>query len=284
MAINPSSTKTGLFLFPVLLASLWLASPVHAQETEKSRCFNLEGLSPSLRQKSEAYLLKALDTESLFTIVGGLKPMSAGFYSQPISALQDIDELRLIVARWRCGDEIHADVVHYASAHASGRHVRGVIFSLPALKRKIEEQSGLFSRWGITPNASPTEVLMAVDDARDASRFAGYGYLFGYPDEAVHFFVNAAIRQEMGDNSRERDSRAIPTFQRETGQFTYAVPKGAEETEADRQLRERARAILEAYRSRRASYVGDGKPGVAALLRDWFCPTDNQCSPENAAR
>lgn len=314
----------------VRLASvlLFVSAPAFAHATVKDQCFDLSSLSPELRSKSEMYLLKALDTEHLFTLVTGLKPMSGGFYDGTVSigtgimteqeadqtimqyagkkpaqlqeeqaqdlqmaksvkahrqALQEVEDVRRILSTWRCGDEIHADLAHYATTHGGKRHLQGVIFSLPALKNTIAQKQRFFSRWAITPHSNPLEVLMAVEYARDTSRFAGYGYLFGYPDPAVMFFASALASEDTTGNFVRREFRAIPTFERETGQFTYAVPQGSQETDEDRRLRARAEAILEAYKQRRARYIGPGKPGAAALLRDWFCTSDNHCSPANAA-
>jgi hypothetical protein len=314
-------------LFVLALAGITSSEAAQAQTNSKSHCFNTDGLSPELRQKSEQYLLEALDSEALFTLVGALKPMSSGFYNARISTsipamsqadaqkavdelgskrqskltederarlaeakssvarsttLKEADDLRQIAATWRCGDEVHADIVHFATPHSGNRHIEGVLFSRPALAKMIQQKEKFFSRWSITPHSNPIEVLMAVDYARDASRFAGYGYLFGYPDQAVRFFVDSSVHQDMTGDFVTRDFRAIPTFQRDTGQFTYAVPKGVEETEADQRLKAQASKILAAYKVRREQYVGPGKPGVAALLRDWFCAEEHACSPENA--
>jgi hypothetical protein len=32
--------------------------------------------------------------------------------------------------------------------------------------------------------------------------------------------------------------------------------------------------ILAEYRQRREKFIGDGKPGIVALLRDWYCTAD----------
>lgn len=299
-----------------------------ATSTEKARCFDTERLSPPLREKSEALLLQALDTEHLFTIATGLKPMSAGFFRADVSlfapdmdateaeaviatqgdadvdaldatdraeletarrartrsqALEEIEDVRSILATWRCGGQIHADLVHYAISRGGERQVHAVVFALPSVRQLLTDKAAFFSRWAFTPSANPLEVVSAVEYARDATRFAGYGYLFGYPDEAVQFFATASTLQDVTGSFVVRDFRAIPTFQRDDGQFTYAVSRGEEESTADRELKARAAKILEAYKARRSDYIGEGKPGAAALLRDWFCPSESRCSPADAA-
>jgi hypothetical protein len=47
----------------------------------------------------------------------------------------------------------------------------------------------------------------------------------------------------------------------------------------DTALKEKAGRILAAYRERRAKYIGDGKPGAAALVRDWLDDGSGFCAP-----
>lgn len=323
-----SAGPTSRLLLVLALLALSVSGPTSAQPTQKSACFDAGTLSPALQARSEALLLDALDSEHLYTLATGLKPMSAGFFgaqvamSAPdmaaeqaqrvlddhadadlsrldatartdletaravqarIAALQEIEDVRTILATWRCGGQIHADLVHYANARGGERALHAVVFALPSVRRLMVHKAPFFSRWGFTASTSPVEIVNTIEYARDATRFAGYGYLFGYPDDAVHFFATAATSQDVTGTFVVRDFRAIPTFQRDTGQFTYAVARGADETAADGALKARAARILDAYKTRRAQYIGEGKPGAAALVRDWFCPSDDHCDPSAAA-
>jgi len=196
-------------------------------------------------------------------------------------ALEKIDLTRKILEKWRCGDEIFADVEHFAREFDGKRFLDAVVFSRPKLRRMLGEKTDFFSRWGITENSHPLAVLYAVEYEKTTARNAGYGYLFGYPDNAVRFFVEAANEEDLTGRFVERGFVSIPTFARETNAFVYAVPKNYTEMETDKILRARAERILSAYKKRRAEYIGAGKKGVVEMLRDWFC--DNQkCSPENA--
>ena len=56
----------------------------------------------------------------------------------------------------------------------------------------LSERKDFFSRRGITENSHPLEVLYAIEYEATTARNASYGYLFGYPDMAVRFFVEAA--------------------------------------------------------------------------------------------
>ena len=71
--------------------------------------------------------------------------------------------------------------------------------------------------------------------------------------------------------ARESDSRADLRPTPERSNFVWTVAKGHETNDADRALFARAAQILAAYTERRVRYIGAGKPGAFALLRDWYC-------------
>lgn len=88
-------------------------------------------------------------------------------------------------------------------------------------------------------------------------RWRGYGYLFGFPDEAVGFFVQAGIEGDATQKVVPRD-------------FVYAVPKGAPESATDRTLREAAAPIYRKYADRRPRFITPDQTGAVALWRAWL--------------
>lgn len=311
----------------ILLALCCLSAGARAQSVSRAECFAFETLPVDERKRAEELLLKALDSEALYTIVGNIKPMSSGFQNFQIQVqlpriefaeaekvpkalvgkkaedltadekrrlnqakqaaerrqtLDKINETRRIFERWRCGDEIFADVYHFDRVFDGKRFLEAVVFSRPRLRRMLGEKSDFFSRWGITTDSHPLEILYAVDRDETGARFGGYGYLFGYPDYAVQFFVEAAGREEFTGKFVERDFLSIPTVASEKNGFVYAVPKNYAEQEVDKDLRARAERIYTSYKKRRAEYIGEGKKGASEMLRDWFCDSKNMCSPSGA--
>jgi hypothetical protein len=301
---------------------LFFVTLTQAQSAARSDCFPFEKLPPEQRKAAEDLLLKALDSEALYTIVGGLKPISGGFHSfqaqenlprvefseaekavrelgekkaedltapeksrlnqarQAVERKQTLDkiaETKNIFAYWRCGDDLFADVQHYARVFDGKRHYDTTVFSRSSLRQKISEKADFFSRLGILPNSHPLEVLYAVEYNETSMRFAGYGYLFGYPDYAVRFFVQSSDEERITGKFVERSFVSLPTVRGEN-RFVYAVPKNHIENEADKALRAKAEPIFNEYKRRRAEYIGEGKKGVVEMMRDWFCNAQNQCS------
>jgi hypothetical protein len=56
------------------------------------------------------------------------------------------------------------------------------------------------------------------------------------------------------------------------------------ENEADRKILAEASSVLADYRRRRERYIGDGKPGVIELLRDWCDDGTGRCDPSYSDR
>jgi hypothetical protein len=288
------STKADMnmqrILFSIILGCV--LSPVLAQGVRRAECFPVEKLPPELRAKSEALLLKALDTEALYTIVGGLKPMSSGVASFQFSVvnpdLKKIEETRQMLATWRCGDTLYADVHHFAKTFVDPktkdemRFAEGVIFNRTAAAAALTRRPEFFAPYGLTASAHPLEILMAIEYSAPGPRWRGQGYLFGFPDYAVDFFVNAGTEQEKTGQFVKRDFYSIPVFSGGERRFVWAVPAGHQERDEDRAIKQKAEQILAEYKLRRARFIGTGKPGVIHLLRDWFDDGRGVCSLTNA--
>jgi hypothetical protein len=317
------------------LKKIWLLSllflvcfiSLKAQSAPRADCFPFEKMPADQRKRAEELLLKALDGEALYTIVGHIKPMSSGFQtfqltvriprtdsseaektvlqlgakkaeeltndekvrlSQAKQAIErqqmlgKIADTRQILENWHCGGELFADVQHYARTYEGKRFFDTVVFSRPRLRQMLTEKRDFFSRWGISSDSHPLEVLYAMEYDETGAREGGYGYMFGYPDYAVRFFVESSNEEKFTGRFVERDFRSIPTFARETNAFVYAVPKGQVENEVDKTLRAQAERIFTSYKRRRAEYIGEGKRGVVEMLRDWFCNSQDGCLPRRA--
>jgi hypothetical protein len=250
------------------------------------QCFPLEELPEGLRQKAEAALTVALDTEGLFTLVGGLKPMSTGFLSLDFPAggaePPTVEEARQILAAFRCSPALSADLQIFHAVFDGKKAADGVLFRRPRFDDEVKARP-VFQDLGVGAWEKPLQVVDVVDKDPTTKRFRAYGYLFGYPDHAVDFFVQAEEEEAKTGKFVERDFFHMPTFAKLTGGYTYAVPEGYKPVAVDLELRAKAADILASYQKRRAQFIGSGKPGPAALLRAWFDNGSGQCSPDNAA-
>lgn len=252
------------------------------------RPFPLETLPPELRPRAEEMLLRALDTEALFTIVSGMKPMSTGFYRARFNVespdLSRIDEARRILATFRNGDEIFAHVQPFWRIFDGSRYVEGVIYHAPSVRETVARHASFFAFYGISAHSHPVEVVLSFEVDRTARRNRGYGYLFGYPKHAVDFFVRAEEQRRLTNELAPRDFLQIPTHLYARGRFVYAVPRGHVPNEYDLAIQRRAEPILAYYRHIRPQYIGEGRPGVVQMLRNWFRDSQGRYSSAEAER
>ena len=200
-------------------------------------------------------LLKALDREALYTLVGGLKPLSTGFWQGKIDVATpdtaEIARVRRVLAPLR-SDTYYADVQAFATTHDGQRHVEAYIVHRAALAAIVEREAAFWSPLGITACTHPAEIVAIVDRLPRPDRWRAYGLLFGYPNYAIDFFVEANDSARTGGGEvgpgKDREFFHIPTASAAESQFTWAVPLGHIDRDEDRALRARAGAILAAYR------------------------------------
>lgn len=270
------------------LALVSLAPMAHAQNVPAKECFPVEILPATLRAEAEQTLWKLLDSEALYTVVGGLKPMSGGYVSlyfpvdKPDRAR--LEALTKILATLRCGDEVECALMPFAAVQDGKRYAEAVVFRRSAMNQMLTTYPKFFAPYGFSPAAASQPLAIAVGIERDptSARNRGLGYLYGYPKHAVDFFVTSQDEYAKTKTITPRDFFQIPTVKGNTGTFVYAIPKGQTPSAEDLKLKERAGKILAEYRKRRAKYYGPGKRGPVALLREWFKGANGLYSPENA--
>lgn len=287
------------FVAPVALAA---GAPAREQvggarrTVPRSDCFPDGELPPELQAKSDELLLKMLDGEVLYTFIGGAKPVSCrniyklrfigNWPKEPTPEfLAAAEEQRRLMSPWRCGESLGV----YVFAHPKRAGLCDTyFFNRPALTEAIRSHASHFSAMGVTATSHPIEVFMAADD-QDDNRTVGY--LFGYPDYAVDWYEEVAVPHlERTKTWPDMDRVEVPTFEKmlakrtntEMFRFNWSVPKGHVENEADRAIKARAERVFSEYKERRARYIGPGKPGAFALLRDWYCDSQGRCAIEHA--
>ncbi len=259
--------------------------PRHPQAVPRMECFPIERLPDEERHLSETILLRALDREALFTLVGGVKPVSDGFWSRWAvdRDRSEVASVRNALAAWTCGDAYAAGTLAFSVSDQGKRYTSAWVARRPALKACIRRHRADFAHMGLTPDSPPREVMAAIESAEQpGDRWRGFGRVFGYPEHAIDFFTAAGLHQRETGEFVERDFRQVPVFRADTGRFVYAVPEGAAERDEDRRLREEAGPILAYFRALRPRYVGEGKPGAVELLRDWFDDGTGWCHPAHA--
>lgn len=293
------------FVYGLLLGAFWLSGAnelgsLAAQQERATReletqlgqapaavprrdFFAIEGLPEGTRRLSEDLLLKALDSEAFYTLVGQLKPVSEGFWGGYFSVdpgdLAEIEQVREALRAWHVPEHFFADVLVYEPTTSRQRYVSAYVVHLPSLKQVIAREQVFFARWGITPETPAAEVMLAIERSRQPDdRWRGFGLVFGYPPSAIDFFVQAGMHQRSTGEFVERDFRQIATFASRSGRFVYAVPKLSPPTPEDLELQRRAAQLIGEYRRLRAQYVQPTSQ-ASRLLQDWMDDVQGSCHP-----
>jgi hypothetical protein len=168
-------------------------------------------------------------------------------------------------------------LIPYKQVWDGYRNMQMLICRTDLLDKLLETQSSFFAQWGFVPGYDPAVVLTALEFEERNDRYRAYGYLFGYPEHAVDFFVDASIHYQKTDEFVKRSFFNIPVFTSETARFTYALPEDFIPVAKDSMLFKEASVVLKQYQSIRPAYVNkNGKLEAIRLFRDWW-----QESPKN---
>lgn len=222
-------------------------------------------------------LLAALDGEGLYTVAGGIKPVSEGFWHGNVAVdaadLAAVQATRAALAPWR-NDELWADVHVFDAAYEGKRSARAYVVERRALAELLRARADFFAPYGLAPDTHPAEVMAVVERMPKLDRHRGLGLLFGYPQHAIDFFVAADAERAPGEPPLPRRFVQIPTFASPTGRFVYAVAKDDPERPADRALADAAAPVLARYRALRdalpAAADAETVLALAATLRREF--------------
>ncbi len=272
-----------IWIFSVGISSLTIAESV-----PRSECFPIEKLAPELQPKAEALLLKMMDSEALYTIIGDLKPVSSSFWNGSFSLaepnLVQLSETRQILHAFRSGNEFSAEILVFAKAQNGKKLATAWVAKNHLLDQTIASHAAFYSHYGITEGTPAVTIIEKMEHADRLDRLRASGYQYGYPDYAVDFFVNSEKIREASDDKKlvPRDFVSAPTFASPTNRFVWAIPKGSSLRPEDHQIISKAKFIFAEYTLRREQYIGEGRRGIVALIRDWFDDGQGNCSSAHA--
>ncbi|HAK11017.1 MAG TPA: hypothetical protein DIW54_11510 [Chitinophagaceae bacterium] len=212
---------------------------------------------------ADSLLRWALDHEALYTLCDTLKPMSSvRMYRLPLlspqqttrdSAQQILNQLNRVAQALR-STELSFIVNPFERSDSIYKNIELYAIRNHRLKQLIQEKEIFYGKLGIAPNTTPDAVLAITEYEQKYTRWQSYGYLFGYPEHAVQFFVQAGKQQDSTGKFVQRDFIHIPVAVANSGYFTYAVPKGYAPTAIDSSIQQSARLTLSRYQLLKKQY------------------------------
>lgn len=255
-----------------------------------------QGRSQLSMTEEQAHLLDSilqfgLDHEALYTLIGDVKPMSSlvSFYypiantdsslktkgqvldvkaKQPY--LKKIQTIQKLMAQLNFPD-LDFVVLPYQSAQGEMRIVQLSVVRVSKLDSLLQKQQSFFGQFGLVPGADPVVVLSMIEGADRYERNRGYGYLFGYPDHAIDFFIDATETYDKTGDFVKRNFFNIPAYAGREGFFVYANASDYKPSIIDSTIYYKSQSILEDYSKSRSKYLNsDSTVRAYKLLQDYY--------------
>ncbi|HYZ86367.1 MAG TPA: hypothetical protein VE621_18280 [Bryobacteraceae bacterium] len=246
----------------------------------QAECLQVDKLAAADKQIALDILADALESEALYTLATPDKPVSVGFRyvfgpeGSPETEAQ-LTSWRRAVAGLRCGSDLEWWVAPMGPAYRGKRFVHVWVARRSGVRRVMSENLDFFGNLQIDQTIGTPRLLATVDQAGSEVAFRGLGLLLGHPAAAVEYGEQQRKWQKTGLRMPQ-GSMAIPTAGARPFAWSWAQPIGAVATERVKALETRAKGVLEEYKKRKAEFIGEGKPGPAALLLAWWC-TEKGC-------
>lgn len=265
----------------VAAIALLLLACTTAQAVPRQDCFPIEQLPAELQPQARKILLKALDTEALYTIAAPIKPLSSDIHRVNWKAGTRADlvsDLQRIARAFRCGKDLEG-AFHIFDEVIEGRQYGDFFFARRSrVKETIAKNTALFARFGLSTgdvdHLSLTEIMRRIDRDRTFARMRALGLLFGYPQASIEHFMKLAELDHGKGTITPRQFTSIPTFKGETGYFIWVVPPNHRESQEEKALRTAAAPVLTQYKKLRKKWgsllQSFGPVKSIEIVRDWF--------------
>lgn len=228
---------------------------------------NLQSSHLNIFNKQEKEILeyiieKGLQREAIYTIYSPIKPMSTiGDYrvdykleysdSKFKAQIDTINLLESIVENSKF-KPIEFQIYPFNSTWDSIRTYHFCVLRKDLVSKLLEDKKDFFSSLSINQDTDYKTMLIKIENANMPDRYRALGYLFGYPDYAVDFFVEASVKGKESGELVPRQFFQIPTLKSKTGHFVYALPLDYKIGQADSLLYKKAEETLEKFKRERA--------------------------------
>lgn len=218
-------------------------------------------LSPEYKIIADSILMKALDREGLYTVSGNIKPISSIDLFQYVNStttkqtvlFSEIEKVQF-VANKLSTHKFSFILNPFSRKDSNVVNLELYVVNNQLLMNTINEHQEFYHLLGINKYVVPETVLAITEYESKYKRWRSYGYLFGYPDHAVDFFVNAGKIQDSSSVFVKRNFFQIPVFKYPSGYFTYALPLDYKPNAIDSSIYFKSINILNKYKYIRNKY------------------------------
>lgn len=251
-----------------------------------------KNLSSDEKALADTLIMKALDNEGLYTVIGRLKSMSsvtglqlslaqkdssikgARNVSDVNSAdLQKLKKYQRVINALQFGD-LKFTISPFKINQNGQRNMQINVYRRSLIDSLINANQSFYGQYGFVSGTSAEILINTTEYESKYDRFRSYGYLFGYPEHAVSFFVDAAISNDKTGEFVKRDFFQIPVYKNLKGHFVYAIPLESKPGQIDSALYKRAEYSLKVYRKLRHHHLRADSTVRAFALINKLMKTD----------
>lgn len=232
-----------------------------------------KNLSSEDKALADTLIMKALDNEGLYTVIGQLKSMSSvsglqlsiaqkdsSIKGAPkvsdinSSDLEKLKKYQRVVNALQFGD-LKFIISPFRISQSGQRNIQINLYRKSLVDSLINANLSFYAQFGFVKGTQAEILINTTEYESKYDRFRSYGYLFGYPEHAVSFFVDAAISNDKTGVFVKRNFFQIPVHTNLKGHFVYALPLDSKPGPIDSALYKRADHSLKLYRRYRQKYM-----------------------------
>jgi hypothetical protein len=251
-------------------------------------------LSAEEKSIADTLIMKALDNEGLYTVLGRLKSMSTvkdlrlsiaqkDSSIKGASSVTDInssDILKLkkyqrVVNALDFGD-LKFIMSPFKISQNGQRYIQINLYRRSMIDSLINVNQSFYGQFGFVSGTQAEILINTTEHESKYDRFRSYGYLFGYPEHAVNFFVDASISNDQTGVFVKRNFFQIPVHSNQKGHFVYAMPLDSKPGLIDSAIYKRAEHSLNIYRSVRQEYMKPDSSFKALALLNKLLKTNER--------
>lgn len=210
-------------------------------------------LNPESKIIADTIIMNTLDREGLYTLSGNIKSISSIYFFQNKS-ITEIEKVQY-VAKQLSTDRFTFILNPFSRKDSNAVSFELYIVNNSLLENTINKHSLFYNQLGINKLANAETILAITEYESRYNRWRSYGYLFGYPDHAVDFFVAAGKVQDSSSEFVKRNFFQIPVHKSTLGYFTYALPLDYKPSMIDSTIYNKSIQVLKDYQYLRNKYL-----------------------------
>lgn len=271
-----------LMIMVFLLSGCGIKQELSTAKTAKKLYYSL---SEADKKIADTMVKEILDNEGLYTVISGLKPISSVMNLSLMIGRKDTltagnrkitdtasNDYKKLAQYQRIVDVLQFGDLKFVMSpfkmQIKGQRIMQInVYRQQLVDSLLTANPEFYGQFGFVPGTDGTLLINTSEYENKYDRFRSYGYLFGYPEHAVTFFVEAGISEDQKGKFVKREFYQIPVFSTEKGHFVYALPKDTSPGAVDTLIRNRAVYALNYYKTIRPAYLRkDGSLRAYELL------------------